>query len=155
MKKATVVLLAFVCICNLIFTSCSLLGGSDKLVKKYAGKYEHVSSGLLTYGGATDTDRDCWLRLDSNKKGTFKDESTETDIKWHAPDEKTEEWMQSFEDEGITIEIQIDDTSLLSFLGLASTYVGYMNDDGELILYTGPADDGWTCLYCLKKMPNE
>ena len=73
------------------------------------------------------------------------------EIKWHAPDKNTKEWMQSFEDEGITIEIQIDDTSPLRYLGLTSTYVGYINDEGELILYDGPADDGWTCRYCLKK----
>ena len=91
MKKLTVFLLAAVILCSLIFTSCSLIGGTNKLVKKYAGKYEHVSSGLLTYGGATDTDRDCWLRLDTDKKGTFKNASTESEIKWHAPDKKTKE----------------------------------------------------------------
>ena len=62
--------------------------------------------------------------------------------------------MQSFEDEGITVEIQIDDTSVLGYI-IGSKYVGFINDDGELILYDGPLDDGWTCRYCLKKMPEE
>ncbi|MBR4978936.1 MAG: hypothetical protein IKX77_00070 [Clostridia bacterium] len=153
--SAAVILCIAVLCCFL--TSCGVLDGifADPLAEKYAGTYAHEWSGLLMYSldEGDGRVRDDEITLESGKKGTWRDGDEEVKLSWGAPTDETKDWMPSFEELGLEMEIQIvEEDTFKKMIGINKVCVGYMTDDGGIILYSGPADDGFTCRYYFKKI---
>lgn len=150
MKRIGAFAVAAVCLLSFLLTSCISVKGTVSALEKYTGSYDLRSSGLLMYNtddGGDGRIRDCILTLMSDGTGTLIEGNDAVDLKWHAPDKETKDWMRSFEDIGLKMEIQIDEVSGFSAIGTSKNYVGYLADKSTLVLFDGPADDGFTCRY--------
>ncbi|MBP5245131.1 MAG: hypothetical protein K6D98_03190 [Clostridiales bacterium] len=161
MKKSkriiSVSLLVCVAVLCCFLTSCGVLDGifSDPLAEKYAGTYAHEWSGLLMYNfeEGDGSVRDYEFTLEKGKKGTWRDGDEEVQITWSAPTDEVKDWLPSFEELGLEMEIQInEENAIKKMIGINKVYVGYMTDDGGIILYDGSADDGFVCRYYFKKV---